>query len=262
MKLITFGAGNMAQALIIPMAKAQKDLEVLAYTPSQTRARELAKIIDGKVLEGLENIPKADFYFLSCKPQQIEDLAQKLKGKLDSQAIVVSILAGTTMKKLSQLLDHHKIIRVMPNTPSLVGEGVSLISSMGLEVSEVHRVKQILNFAGSVFKMESEDQLDRVTGYTGSGPAYIFEWARIFISDLVKKGISEEEAKKMIVDLFYGASKMMKESEVSPEQLRINVTSKKGVTHEALEVFKANDLEEITIKALEAAYQRSKELSQ
>lgn len=262
MQLLTFGAGNMASALITPMADSFYDLTVTAYTPSKTRALALAEKTKGKVLDSLDSIPSSDFYFLSCKPQQIEDLAGQIRGKLDSNGIVVSLLAGTTIKKLSELLDHQKIIRVMPNTPSLVGEGVSLVVAEGLDDSELGKVKELLGAAGDVFEMESEDQLDRVTGYTGSGPAYLFEWARIFIQDLEKQGIAPQEAKQMIVDLFYGASKMMKESELSPEELRNNVTSKKGVTYEALEVFKAGDLQGLTNKALEAAYKRSKELSQ
>lgn len=260
MRLLTFGAGNMACALIPLMARTFS-LDVIAYTPSQTRAESLAREVDGEVLRSLDSIPKADLYFLSCKPQQVRELARDVGGKLDSKGIIISLLAGTTIQKIEELFNHHKIIRVMPNTPCLIGSGVSLIKGQNISTEDLSKVRNLLESAGSVFEMSSEDQLDRLTGYTGSGPAYLFEWARIFIEDLKDKGITESQAREMIVDLFYGASKMMRESELSPELLRNNVTSKKGVTFEALEVFKKEGLESMTTRALEAAYKRSKELS-
>ncbi len=259
----------MARALLIPMyreAQERGEVHFCAYTPSQLRAKELAKQMGGHHLENLENfslLQGQDYYFICCKPQQFDELAQKIRGQLNPDGVVVSLLAGTTLQALSQGLEHRRIVRLMPNTPAMVGAGITLF----LASTEVGEEKQkpllkSLKKAGKVFSVRDEDQLDRVMGYTGSGPAYFFELTRLLAEDLKSFGVSSQEAQDLMIELVWGAAKMMKESNQSPEQLRVNVTSKGGVTFEALEVLRREGLETLFRQALEANYQRAKVLAQ
>jgi pyrroline-5-carboxylate reductase len=252
-KLISFGAGNMAQALIPPLASSY---EIHAYSPSGKSAKILAEKSSGQVQENLKSID-ADLYFICCKPQQFSDLALKLKGKLSKDALVVSILAGTTVDTLADSLGHSNILRLMPNTPSQFGHGVTLF----------YGEKNVDDFIGEMKKsnlmimMKSEDQLDKVTAVTGSGPAYLFEFGRIMMEELKAMGLDECSSREMIAELFLGSSTMMKNREESFETLRNQVTSKGGVTFEALKVFTEAGLEKMTHEALVANYNRSKELA-
>jgi pyrroline-5-carboxylate reductase len=252
--LISFGAGNMAQALIPPLAV---DFKVKAYTPTKTRAKELARLTNGDVLESLDSLD-ADVYFVCCKPQQFDELASQLKNKLSRDALVVSLLAGTTLKTIKEKLNHQKVLRLMPNTPSQFGHGVTLFYSDQQYTDFIELLKK----SNLMVEMNSEDQLDRVTAITGSGPAYLFEFGRIFYNALLEMEIDAHAAKEMVAELFLGSATMMKEREQDFETLREQVTSKGGVTYEALKVFKEAGLSDITNKALKANYLRSQELSQ
>lgn len=252
-KLITFGAGNMAQALIPPLAKFYK---IYSYTPTGTRAKILASLTDGEVIEDFSNL-SADVYFISCKPQQFSELSEKLKGKLNKEALVVSLLAGTTLKTLKDKLDHDHVLRLMPNTPSQFGHGVTLYFSDESFEEFITQMKS----SNLMVQMTSEDQLDKVTAVTGSGPAYIFEFGRILFESLVEMDISKSDAKKMVAELFLGSSTMMTKREDDFESLREQVTSKGGVTYEALKVFQQAGLSDMIKSALKANYDRSQELS-
>lgn len=260
--LLSFGCGNMAQAIIEGMYKEKSPLKYVLYTPSDTKAIKLSEAVDGEHLGSLDTIPRCDFYMLSCKPQQLSELAQKIKGKLNPDAVIISILAGTTTEVIKKELSVSKVLRVMPNTPSLVGAGVNAFFFSG-EVSKDERDFLVETFErfSKVFSFEKESEIDVITGFSGSGPAYIFEFSRILIEKMISMGIEREVATEMIKWTFYGSSKLQLESLDTSEELRNKVTSKKGVTYEALEVFKNSNFEKIVDTALDAAYSRSVELS-
>ncbi|WP_417336501.1 pyrroline-5-carboxylate reductase [Halobacteriovorax marinus] len=260
--LLSFGCGNMAQAIVEGMNKSSKELEYFLYTPSNTRAIELAKVVSGTHVADLSKIPECDFYMLSCKPQQFEELAKSIKGKLKPSATIISILAGTTTETISKSLGVSKVLRVMPNTPSLVGAGVNAFYFTDeVENEERHFLTDIFSGFSKVFTFEKEEEIDLITGFSGSGPAYIFEFSRILTEKMVSMGIARDIATEMIKWTFYGSSKLQLESSDSSEELRNKVTSKNGVTYEALEVFKGEGLEKIVDMAIDAAYNRAVELS-
>lgn len=255
------GCGNMAQALVKGWA-SESLLKHYCYTPSRTRAEILAREVKGEVLENLDSINHFDVYLIACKPQQISELAQDIKGKIPKKSLVISLLAGVTTTRLSELLEHQFILRVMPNTPSMIGKGVSaLYYTEAVDAQTKNFWQERFSQTGLSVVFDNEDKIDVISPFSGSGPAYIFEFARIFIEKMIIMGIDEETAHKMIVQTFVGASELMAHSSESPETLRNNVTSKKGMTYEALEVFKNFDLANIFSSAIESAYLRGKELS-
>lgn len=261
MKIAVIGCGNMAQALVIPMAKNNSEIEIFCYTPSNTRAHTLASAANGTVVTKLSELPKCDLYLLGFKPQNLADFAINFKSDFPSGATILSILAGVTTNKLTDLLGLESIIRVMPNTPSLVKEGANAIFfTSSVDQKTVSKVLQYLKSVGQVFQFNTEDKIDIITPFSGSGPAYIFEIARILIDKLSSMGIDEVVATQIINQTLLGSSKLLGESEKSAKALRDSVTSKNGVTYEALEVFKEAGLETIVGTAIDKAFKRAKEL--
>ncbi len=259
MKLAVLGCGNMATALVGSMPFDDFSIELASFDPIFEKAANLAG--DGAV-DLIENLAGSDIYLIACKPQQFVDLSQQLKRQLNSDSTIISIMAGVNVCKIKSSLGVDRIVRVMPNTPALIGEGVNAIYfSPEVDLKMVELIEQLFHTTSEIFVFPEEKSIDIITGFSGSGPAYIFEIARIMIEKLVSMGITSRSANSMIKQTIYGASKLMLESYESPESLRNMVTSKKGVTSEALEVFKQNNLEQIFSNALNAAYQRAQELS-
>lgn len=261
MKIAVLGCGNMASALVEGMNKSSS-IKTVCYTPSNTRAVELSEKTGGESVLNISELPECDIYMIACKPQQFDELADKLAKCVKADSLIMSILAGTTTTYISKRLNTSKVIRVMPNTPSLVGEGVNaLYFTDDVNKKMKNEVINLFDSFSNVFVFEKEDEIDLITGFSGSGPAYIFEFARIMIEKMTSYGIDPNSASKMIKHTFLGASKLMVESDDSPEALRNKVTSKEGVTYEALKVFEDNNINKIFSDALDAAYKRSKELA-
>ncbi len=259
-KLMTLGAGNMASALLFPMRNSLEGF--YAFTPSVTKAAELAKTMGGKCIETFDRYPKdVDFLFLAFKPQQFDQASNELleKAKIKESTVIVSMLAGTPLEVLKEKFNSDRVVRIMPNTPCTTGKGVILtLFGAGVNDEEKKELLFLLNTAGMTHDCESEDQFDAITAVTGSGPAYIFEYARQMASYLESIGV--KETKDLVAQLFLGTSKLMTDSPLDFETLRNNVTSKKGVTYEALESFKADKWEELTHRGLQKNLMRSLEL--
>lgn len=253
-----FGCGNMGKALVLGMKARFPDAEFYLYTPTETKARELAELIHGHYVKSLNDMPDGlDWYLLAFKPQSLDDF--QFSFPADSK--VISVLAGVGTEKLSAKFGVTKIARLMPNTPSSIGEGANLYF-LGQAFSKAEEMSfvELLGAAGQLFKMRSENDLDLTTAFSGSGPALVFEVARIFEAELARMTEGRVPAKEIVAQTFFGSSGLMK-SEKSFEELRLQVTSKKGVTFEALEVLKNEDLQGLFRQAFEAAYKRTLELS-
>lgn len=270
-QLLTLGAGNMASALMGPMA-GNLD-EFIAYTPSGTKAKKLASLMGGRWISDLKDMEaislegfKPDFLFLSFKPQQFEVATEEflrlsLWNDWVKETTVVSMLAGTPLEVLEQRFETKRVVRIMPNTPALVGKGITLICpGEGVNDDSLKHLKLLLKQAGPVFQCKSEDQLDIVTSVTGSGPAYVFEVTRILQNFLIDKGLTTKESRELAINLVYGSAELMESQDTELETLRNNVTSKKGVTEAALNSLKESHLEDIFRKALEKNIERSFEL--
>lgn len=264
-KVLTLGAGNMASALLYGM-KA-KISSFYAFTPSQTKAKELCEKMGGQLVADLNETPQdLDFVFLAFKPQQFkmasQDFLEKARWKQrEEKPIVVSMLAGTPLAVLEEAFGNDRIVRIMPNTPSLVGKAMILVLyGKGVSESEKKTLNEMFAGAGKFHVCESEEQFDAATAVTGSGPAYIFEFSRQMALYLEQKGLDKKDAATLVKQLFLGSSLLMEEATEDFEELRNKVTSKKGVTYEALETFKRANWEELTLSALENNFKRSLEL--
>lgn len=260
-KLAILGCGNMGSAISLGLAKESKDFEFFYYDPQKEKAAALAKQTKGSAVDSISGVKGCEYFLLACKPQQFEDLASELKGAVNNDSRIISIMAGVPSPKIQKGLGCNKLARVMPNTPCLIGEGACAIYFTNMNAEEQKTVKQIFEAVADVHFVNSDDEIDMATAVIGSGPAYYFEITRIIADKLAALGMEPKKAEAMSKQVAKGAALLMLNSEDSPETLRNKVTSKGGTTHAALESFKEKNLEDTISKGVEAAYRRAKELS-
>lgn len=262
MKIGVFGCGNMGSALVLGMKARFPNAEFFLFTPSKLKAQELAVTVGGSCLDLISDMPRnLDWYFLAFKPQSLDEF----QFDFAPNSKIISILAGVKTSILIEKFSSAKIARLMPNTPSALGLGCNLLflNSHFSQIEE-QEISLLLSAAGKLFAMKTEEDLDLTTAFSGSGPALIFELARIFEVELTRMTNGRVPAKEIVSQAFFGSAALMNAAsnvDTSFEELRTQVTSKKGVTYEALEVLKNNNLQDVFSKAFEAAYKRTIELS-
>lgn len=202
----------------------------------------------------------ADTIVLACKPQQITAINPDA-GLCDGR-LILSILAGTPLSVLQQRFHGARnVVRSMPNTPGQIGEGISAYCSLEpLSTADRDAVNGILGAMGAVIET-SEDRLDAVTAISGSGPAYLFEFAAALRQGAIELGLDTEMAESLVRQTLAGSALLLRDSQFSAEELRDQVTSPGGTTAAALEVFATGRLRPLVSDAVRAARDRSVELA-
>ena len=268
MKTIGFiGAGNMAQALLEGILKASL-FEKNNVWISDVRPERLDELKSQYGIQAAadndELVKHADIIILSVKPQVMAEVLEGIAGKLKAGVLVISIAAGVTTASIKAKLGNVQIIRVMPNTPALVGAGASGLFSEGASEEAVNAAMAICRSVGQAIVVDSEDLIDAVTAVSGSGPAYYFLLMEEMIKAGVNLGLAEEDAKTLVLQTAKGAALLAEAAQANaedPAELRRKVTSPGGTTEAALNVMKENQLGQIVQKALTAARDRGRELS-
>ena len=260
--MAVLGCGNMAAPLVTEFCQYDKQLQCHTFTPSQVRAKRLAQQANGLWHDALELIPPCDYYLIACKPQQLDTLVDQLAPQLPSNAVIISILAGKQVTALQKAFQTQCIIRLMPNTPVTVKQAVhALYFDASIPQQQQSYITNLCHSSGAVYVFNKESELDTITPYIGSGPAYIFEIAAILIDDLTHQGIDRHRAKAMVTDMIKGAAELMNKSDDSPDILRNNVTSKGGVTATVLNTLKEHNLEKIFHEALQKGLKKNAKLN-
>ncbi len=262
------GCGNMASAIVTGIHEVFPEEKFITYTPSFTRADELAKKVKGTAVKELSALAQCDYLLIGCKPQQFADLAQNLKESLPnlSEKYIISMMAAVSMESIEKHLGTKAITRVMPNTPIRHGEGISLLLhslvAQKERASQSEFVVKVFDACSKIFVMKDEEQFDKVTTISGSGPAYIFYLAEVLADQLKGWGLEGSEATDLSIQLIRGSVELMENrGDTTLSQLVDQVTSKKGVTIEAVEVLRNQGLADLVSQALGAAYKRSVEMS-
>ena len=262
--LAIFGAGVMGETLLSGLLRAGRPASDLVVTERRTdRAEELRGKYGVKVVSNVEAAEVADTLVLVVKPQDMGALCDEIADHVRPGALVVSLAAGITTSFLEErLADGVPVVRVMPNTPARVDQGMSAISP-GEHCDEEHlaEAEALLGTVGKVVRVE-EKHLDAVTAVSGSGPAYLFYVAEAMIEAGVFLGMPRATATELVVQTFYGAATMLRETGEHPSVLRENVTSPGGTTVAALRTLDDHKVRAAFISALEAARDRSHELGQ
>jgi pyrroline-5-carboxylate reductase len=263
MGVVFIGGGNMADALIGGMLKN-------GFAPAQLRAVEIdgaarRRLADKYGIECFDEPRKAlragDVVVFAVKPQQMKDAA-RFCGLKDNANLVISIAAGVPLATLSRWLGGYaRMIRVMPNTPALIGAGIAGLYAPKL-VSEAERkqAEAILGAVGATVWIEDEALMDAVTAVSGSGPAYVFWFIEQLANAGESLGLPQDVARKLALETVLGSAKLAAQSADAPAVLRERVTSKGGTTEAALKAFEEQKLAERFLRAVEAARDRGAEM--
>jgi pyrroline-5-carboxylate reductase len=265
-KIGFIGGGNMASSLLNGLIASGHPAQQLWV--SDTNADTLAHLaLAHNVNTSLDNavvVEAVDVIVLAVKPQVLKVVAQTLAAAITAKkSLVVSIAAGISQASLSAWLgDETAIVRCMPNTPALVLTGATgLHANSKVTDEQIDLAESILRSVGIALWVETESELDAVTAISGSGPAYYFLLMEAMEKAALAMGLSANTAQLLVQQTALGAAKIALESEESPEHLRQRVTSPNGTTQKAIETFQAGGFVELVAKALNAARDRSIELS-
>jgi pyrroline-5-carboxylate reductase len=264
LKTIGFiGAGKMAQALAGGIQKDFPDLTFVVSDPSADALTAFEQAVAGRPCKRCSNqevFEQSDCVMLAVKPQH----AAAALEAVDTSSVaplVISIMAGVTIARVQELTQLNRVIRVMPNTPCLVGEGVSGIAAgESVDAEDVRCVSEMLKSVGKVVQV-TEEQIDAVTGVSGSGPAYVFRFIESLIEGGIAEGLSPNVAATLAVQTVLGAAKLVIETGEEPAVLRDRVTSPGGTTLAALKSLEADGFGPAIVAAVSAAVVRSKELA-
>ncbi len=260
-RLGVIGAGNMAEALVrgaLAGGVISGD-RIYAYDPLPAR-RGVFTALGCVASDSPRDAAGCEAVLLSVKPQTVREAVAAVKPMLNPDALVISIAAGLPVAVLQELLHpENKLVRVMPNTPLLVGRGMSALAR-AKNVADADMDMAISLFAAAGDAVEVEERLlDAVTALSGSGPAYIFRFTETLIAGGQKLGLPAGLSKRLALATVIGAAEMLAAGG-EPAELRDRVTSPGGTTAAALGVFEANDFEGIVAQALAAAKARGEEL--
>ncbi|MFE0107417.1 pyrroline-5-carboxylate reductase [Streptomyces sp. NPDC059009] len=262
-KVAVLGTGKIGEALLSGVIRSGwAPADLLVTTRRQERADELRTRYGVEAVSNPEAAKQADTLILACKPQDMARLLDELAPHLTPDRLIISAAAGITTAFIEERLpDGVAVIRVMPNTPVLVDEGMSVISA-GSHANATHlaHAEQIFGAVGQTLRVP-ETQQDACTALSGSGPAYFYYLVEAMTDAGILLGLPRDKAHDLIVQSAIGAATMLRDSGEHPVKLRENVTSPAGTTINAIRELENHGVRAALIAALEAARDRSRELA-
>lgn len=256
MKVLILGAGKMVEAILIGLQNETDLSQFFIYSPSGKSAEELARKVGINFAPSVDSI-QPDWVWLGCKPQQLKDLSESIKGKF-TQATFVSMLAAVDEADQRQILGVKKLIRIMPNLSVRYKKGITLIASDSAK-TELIAIKNLFSSLG-VSQEVTEKELEELTLLTGSGPALFYEFTKNLAANF--SSLSEKEREILARQVLQGAGIS---SAQSPQDLGLmidGVTSKAGVTIAVLEEWRKLGLKELLKKGIEAGAKRTAEIKE
>ncbi|MBP3041462.1 pyrroline-5-carboxylate reductase [Bacillaceae bacterium Marseille-Q3522] len=262
-KLTIIGAGSMAEALISGLTKStlidNKNIWV-TNNRNEKRLHFLHQQYSVSVSYQMkELLNEAEVIILAMKPKDIASALNKLKPYLTSNVLLISVVAGVSVKSIEALTEQQlAVVRAMPNTSAMIGKAATALT-LNNYVTEVQTAlaQNIFQTVGMT-KIVTEEQLDAVTGLSGSGPAYIYYLVEAMEKSALEIGLDNQLATELIVQTLVGAAAMLTVSPKTPEQLRKEVTSPGGTTEAGLKILQAHQVQEAFVQCIKAATARSK----
>jgi pyrroline-5-carboxylate reductase len=269
LRIAFIGTGSMGSAVLDGLLAAGHPKPLISAT---TRTESKAKALRDRGISALagETSPDAnalmagdaDVIVLGVKPYQIVDVLTELKGEIGKNVVVISMAAGIKLATMAAVLDENpNLIRTMPNTPALVGKGVTGLASAATASQEaIDAAKALFEAVGSVVVIP-EEKIDALSAVSGSGPAWVYyiieQWEKVAISE----GFSEEDAKLMVRQTLAGSVELLENSGEEPSELRRKVTSPGGTTERIIATLDEADLQGIFSRSLNAAVARAREIA-
>jgi pyrroline-5-carboxylate reductase len=266
MRVLVIGAGNMGLTYSEGMATSAllNRKKLMIHDLSAELIEMLSDRNEFDVYEKLEDcLPKADVVFIGVKPYHADDLMKTMKPMVNEQQIFVSLMAGVTIKHIQEGLGIKKVVRTMPNLPAKVGRGVtSYTESKEVSRIELLTIRNLLDTTGESIRVKNEEFINKSTGISGSGPAYVFYFMQSMLEAAKKMGFSDNDSKVLVSTTFEGAIKLFNESDLTPTTWMDRVASKGGTTRAALDSMDENNVEELIKEAAFAAFNRAVELGE
>lgn len=260
-KIGFIGGGNMARSLVGGLIQAGHDAATIHVSdPSDAALKAMSRLGNVQLRADNEAVVAAvDVLVLAVKPQAMGSVLIPLAPRLaQSRPLLLSIAAGLTCQALASWAGPLPLVRCMPNTPALVGAGMSVLyATEAVDAAGRTDAENVMRSAGAVLWVEQETQLDAVTAVSGSGPAYFFHMMEAMIAAGVEQGLDVETSRTLVLQTALGAARMAKESAADPGELRRQVTSPGGTTAAAMSVFADGDLMGLVSRAVAAAAERS-----
>ncbi|MCY9822435.1 pyrroline-5-carboxylate reductase [Aeromonas media] len=265
--LAFIGAGNMSRSIIAGLIQAGYPAgRIIAANPSRPKLDELADQFGIRITQNnVEAAREADVIVLAVKPQLMAAMLEALVAELGSLAgkLLISIAAGIKVERLQEMAGGHaRIIRTMPNTPSLLGLGMTgLYAPTGIDQADRDFAEQMMQAVGKTLWVAQESGINGVIAAAGSAPAYFFLFMQGIAEEAEAMGFSPEQARLLVQQTALGAAAMVEQNpELSLQALREQVTSKGGTTAEAVKTFQEQGLKPLTSRAMQAAVTRAAEM--
>ena len=264
--LLMIGAGNMGEAMLRSWVQTQiSKFSLLVLEPQPSDWLKSMFEMGLVELNNVKTKSKIDICVFAVKPQTLGKALEENRKRLRKETLIVSVVAGKDFNFLkSSLHPDQPIIRVMPNTPVSVSQGISaMVANKSTDQTHIGWVQALFAALGKIVLLKNENQIDAVTAISGSGPAYVFNFIENLIEIAEELGLSAEVSKKLVIQTVVGAGILSDSTTLSPGRLRENVTSPAGTTQAALEVLMDEKFgwKPIIKKAVHAAHNRSKELA-
>lgn len=264
MKVLVIGAGNMGLTYAEGMSKSKllKKKNIMVLDKSEEKLEELHQMSHFDAFSELKDcVPQADIIFIAVKPYHAESVFKAIKPLINTQQILVSIMAGVTITSMQEITGLTKIVRAMPNLPAQIGKGLtSYVISPDVSRIEMLTVESLLDTTGKSIQVTSEKFIDASTGISGSGPAYVFYFMQSMMEAALQMGFSKEDSTVLVRQTFTGAVELFNQSNLSPNSWMERVASKGGTTRAALDSMEDNNVNELIKDAAFAAFNRAVEL--
>lgn len=256
--LVIIGAGNMGAALCKGLLKS---LPQLSLAISDRHAEKLKQFSGVRTsLDPKEILGNADHVLIAVKPQSFDELCSEL-GDLLKNKLVISIMAGKTLKTLAEKTGSGRVVRSMPNLGAQVSYGMTAwIASPDVTSGEAESVRKIFQAVGKEIRMKKEEDIEHFSVIAGCGPAYFFRLCSVLAREAEALGFSEEESMRMAMETFIGSAKLLELGTRTPDEWVKAVASKGGVTEAALKHLAESDTDAVMKEAIEKSLQRSREL--
>lgn len=240
-----------------------KKHELLLVEKNEERRQMLSVLDLGEViLPEDDRIKDASVIILSVKPQDFNDLARSLNGRIGKDTLIISIMAGKTLETIEQQLSHKLVVRAMPNSPVEIGMGITgYCAGSGIDTDSLLKAEKLLSTTGRTVYLYKEELLDAVTALSGSGPAYFFYFVKCMIDAGKSMGLDESMAAILVKQTMIGSFHLINNANKNLDQLIAAVASKGGTTEAALKIFNENHFEQIISSAIHKARDRAAELS-
>jgi pyrroline-5-carboxylate reductase len=268
-RIAVIGAGSMGGAILSGLIAAGTAADsITASTATNESAKALADkfsiktfALETSASANAEAAKDADILLIAVKPAKVLETLEQIKDSVKDGSLVISVAAGVTTESMEQAIGSKaSVIRAMPNTPSIVGHGVTGIAKgKSANDAQLAIAKELFETVGQVLIVE-EDKINALSTISGSGPAYVFYFAEKLMTAAKKMGFSEKEANLMVRATFLGSATLLAASSDTPETLRAQVTSPNGTTMQATARFDEANLERVFMEATEAALARAIEL--